>query len=118
MPQPLRWVVKPQDPTENVLEIWWTGNPTLQFTLTPPGGTALGPLPAIATSATVPPQSFTVMSNAAAIGAIDFQSYAASGSHMLRVTLNPTLGGGSSTTPPDPGTGGSSPTAPPPCPRR
>lgn len=41
----LQWVIRPEDPTSNYLEIWYNGNTTLELNLTPPDGAAtLGPV--------------------------------------------------------------------------
>jgi subtilase family protein len=45
LPTPLRWIVKPEDPTHNDLEIWYNHDANLELYLTAPDGTALGPVP-------------------------------------------------------------------------
>jgi subtilisin family serine protease len=40
----LRWIVKPEDPTPNDLEVWYNRDATLALFLTAPDGTALGPV--------------------------------------------------------------------------
>ncbi len=39
-----RWVLKPQDPTPNDLEIWYNGDARLELRLTAPDGTTAGPV--------------------------------------------------------------------------
>jgi subtilisin family serine protease len=42
---PLNWVIRPEDPTSNYVEIWYNGDTNLELRLTPPdGGSTLGPV--------------------------------------------------------------------------
>jgi len=41
---PLRWILKPEDPTANDLEIWYNHDALLALYLTAPNGTMLGPV--------------------------------------------------------------------------
>jgi subtilisin family serine protease len=43
--KPLRWILRPEDPTSNVLEVWYDGQAKLECSVTLPG--AAGPLPPV-----------------------------------------------------------------------
>ena len=84
----LGWIVKPEDPTENTLEIWYDGHNApaeLELTLVTPGGTRLGPV-----GPTTGPQPI-IKKGTDLLGTFDHQQgVAPSGSNRIRIILNPT----------------------------
>jgi len=90
----LRWIVKPEDPTTNLLEVWYDATAQLELVLTPPGGTQLAPVPLGALP-------LNIESNGQLIGTVDHQSSAApSGLNRITVILNPTGSAAGSVIPP------------------
>lgn len=88
----LGWVVKPEDPTENILEVWYNTDADLELTLTTPAGQKLGP----ATLGTGPQ---FLISNGRLLGTLDHQQAVSPGLNRIKIILNPTgsLGSPSST---------------------
>lgn len=89
----LRWIVKPEDPTENTLEIWYDGAERLGLTLVAPDGTDLGP-------ADFSKGPLNLVAGGVLLGTLDGQQHVQpSGDNRIRITLNPTaLGAPGATT--------------------
>jgi len=80
----LRWIVKPEDPTENTLEVWYRGATELPLTLVAPDGTLLGPVG-------FNQGAMNLVAGGALLGTVDHQQdVQPSGSHRIRIILNPT----------------------------
>lgn len=78
------WNIKPEDPTANLLEVWYDSNAALELTLTTPAGQTLGPA-----SLGAGPQS--LVSQGKLLGTIDHQAgVAPSGANRIAVQINPT----------------------------
>jgi subtilisin family serine protease len=91
--RPWRWILKPEDPTPNDLEIWYGHNAELALYLTAPDGTQLGPV-----SLGAPPQK--IMLGAHLVGSIVHRKTATGQrpNHIrihLNQTIAPTAPGGS-----------------------
>jgi subtilisin family serine protease len=85
--QPRRWIVRPEDPTLNFMEIWYNGNTQLDLRITPPGAaTALGPVHLGA-----PRFNITRTSDKRIIGWIDHLTDSVNNDNFIAITLRPTL---------------------------
>jgi len=81
----LRWIIKPEDPSANTMEVWYDAGAELKLTLTTPAGTALGPI-----ALGAPGQDLKTPAGRL-LGTIDHQkSDRPSGLNRVRITLNPT----------------------------
>ena len=81
----LHWVIRPEDPTSNYLEIWYNGDTNLELRLTPPGGApALGP---VALNARF---DIKRSSDQQVIGAIDHTRSLGNNDHKIVIILSPT----------------------------
>jgi hypothetical protein len=81
----LRWIVKPEDPSANTMEIWYDAGAELLLTLATPAGTVLAPVPL-----GTPGRNLTD-SNGRLLGTVDHQQAATpSGLNRIRISLNPT----------------------------
>jgi subtilisin family serine protease len=82
----LQWVIRPQDPTSNYLEIWYNGNTTLELNLTPPDGAAtLGPVALHAR------YDITRPSDQKVIGTIDHTPSLGNNDHRIVIILSSTV---------------------------
>lgn len=79
----LDWIVKPEDPTANLVEIWYADDGQLELQLAEPGGAFL---PAVPLGTT--PQDLVLAGTR--IGQIDHQAVASTGLNRIAITLNPT----------------------------
>lgn len=81
----LRWVVKPEDPTANIVEVWYDAAAELEITLVTPAGTGLGPV------ALGAPGHDLKSKDGRRIGGIDHQkSVAPAALNRIKIILNPT----------------------------
>lgn len=81
----LSWVVKPEDPTANILEVWYDAGAMLTLTLTTPAGTQLGPVALGAVAQDIKSTSGELL------GTIDHQkAVTPSGLNRIRIMLHPT----------------------------
>jgi subtilisin family serine protease len=84
----LHWMIKPEDPTGNMLEVWYDADAALEVDVAPPGGTALGGV-----TLQSPPFNLVanVRGNDVLLGSIDHQHKASkSGLNRIRILVNPT----------------------------
>jgi subtilisin family serine protease len=80
----LRWIVKPEDPSANTLEVWYDAGAQLEVTLTTPDGSVLNPV-----ALGVPGQNLKAAGRL--LGTVDHQQAATpTGLNRIRITLNPT----------------------------
>jgi len=85
----LHWIVKPEDPTPNVMEIWYDNGAQFDMILKPPRGPAL---PAV-TADSGPMNLVTqdAAGNAVVLGTVDHQKLAPwTGLNRITITLHPT----------------------------
>ena len=81
----LRWIIKPEDPSANTMEIWYDAGAEFQLTLTMPDGTRLDPV-----SLGTPGRDLESPTGRL-LGTIDHQkSDRPSELNRIRITLNPT----------------------------
>lgn len=93
----LRWIVKPEDPTENILEVWYNESAALTVTLVTPANVALGPV-----GLNAGPQNLQVGS--VVLGMIDHQHCASQKLKRFTLALNPTASTGGGIAPAPAGT--------------
>lgn len=84
--KPLKWVIRPEDPTTNYLEIWYNGDASLELVLTPPK-----PAPAL------PPvklgaQCFIQSPDGKIVGIIDHNKDQGNGDILIKILLTNTVG--------------------------
>lgn len=86
-PVTLQWVLRPEDPTANYLEVWYNGSTSLNLRLTPPGAdAALGPIPLDSQI------NIQRLSDLQHIGTIDHAKYSGNGDNRITIILASTIG--------------------------
>jgi subtilisin family serine protease len=93
----LKWIIKPEDPTDNMLEIWYSAGKQLQLSLTTPTGQTIGPSASLGLGAG--PQ--LLISSGLMLGTFDHQPAVASNKmNRIEIRIHPTGSvGNPSTTP-------------------
>jgi subtilisin family serine protease len=93
----LKWIIKPEDPTDNMLEIWYSAGKVLQLSLTSPTGQTIGPAAGLGLGAG--PQ--LLQSQGKLLGTFDHQqAVAPNGLNRIEIRIHPTGSVGSPSTTP------------------
>ncbi len=97
--EPFRWIVHPQDPTLNFLELWYNGDARLDLRLTPPG--AAKPLRPVHLGD--PRSNITRVTDKKVVGWVDHATDPVNNDNYVAITLRPTIDDDSTLAPAPPG---------------